>query len=1435
MNKEISSNIIEYNSYDLNYWKDFFLKKEENKINSVEIKSNDSLQLYNVKINKKIYDGIIKFDSYKCPHFFKNFSIYKNGKTYIGDFKERKLTGYGEILSKNFYYKGYIYNGKKNKKGKYIFKGKLMYIGYWRNNKRNKYGILKFLNEKKKLIYKGYWKNDKRNFYGIQHYNNNSIYNGFWEENKKCGLGKIIWFANLKNNISKYINEYENVNLKKNKVEKKTNYNLYIHEYKKKNIVENLYVGEWMNDKQHGFGIYIWFKKKKNKNKIIYQNENYDKYAGYWNKGKKDGYGIFYYNNGNKYIGIWKNNKKNGYGYLIKANGIIFKCLYKNNELISEKQLNKTYKINNIYTNSLCNVIDLFFFKKIYNITNKNIEIFYKIIYRNFEFLVEIYDYYKKRNGKKKKNKSHNFKLFDLWKMFYRSKIINTEFTLNSLNNLVIDYSLLIEENELFNFFDVNNNLEFSFNEKDIIESFFKSVDYLNIFSHNNIINNKNSFIYKNSIKTNEKKKNQKNVNLFNYYNNDVNEEYNSINTNNNINVDKTNINNDVDNENFVICDENYLNKNSSYLKEKNWNNLKNIFNLFKNIIFNNNLLCLKDCTNFNKYHHRHCCHKNENNFILKKIYFSILKSKRENNKNYLYYALVSVFQCVPLLHHIFNIAKKCNYSYSNDINVLNFYYNKEFNYNQKNGLKKNNNYSKTNNLKKNIHPLHFYEIIENKDCITYLKKLITFINLNRYYLHDENRKISFNSFISTLIHISIRFDNLNNINETLRNLINSLKRYSQKRELPNSYLLRKKEKEGKINKNHFNKIISSNKYKKKLVLDINDKKELIYLKNDIDENKKEKIKYDNQNLKERNKKSQEKSTICSICNEILNKNCKKKNYKKKNYKKKNYKKKNYKKKNCKYCLKRKLYSLCGKKCDKELINILKNFIYYFMFYFLIFESKDKKISIFSIKLNISIRLRDIILFLIKLKLLKMNRNENKVKYANLNYFLFYKKRKKKKKKKSILLNEIDYKDNLLDCKMKNKNSSKTFNKKKNPNNIIINSKEKKNAKCKNIEKNSNNLVIERNTKNMHCDKIIDNENNVNENRKDKNKKNKTDNCKINKSEVKKNNINKNENNENNENNKNEYNENEINYTKNICQKEKNNKKEFCKKKKSVGRVKKLIFKSFSKMFYLSFSEILSIFSSIFNSKNMKLVNELSVDLYLSKLKKKKRKNKINKYSLKNNIIHYFMILKEKREINSLNNSDKTNYKVYNKLSKNHKKINKEYMYTLSARNSERNINIKNSKWSSLGKLNCDPIFKNENILNTIGILNSENIKNRNGMETNEEYLKKKTYLMQNQHYKLIRDKQTLKNAYIKRKNEIKKKLYRLRKYIFSHKNYISILDYFNIYITPYELLLFFLKFVKIIKKKRKIKNSYNDTLYFFIFHILLYKSSILANNNKKY
>ena len=85
------------------------------------------------------------------------------------------------------------------------------------------------------------------------------------------------------------------------------------------------YIGEMINGKKHGNGIYTSpsgcvyegeFKDDKANGKGILTDCNGGKYEGDWINNNAHGKGIMTYANGNKYEGEWKDNKKNGKGII---------------------------------------------------------------------------------------------------------------------------------------------------------------------------------------------------------------------------------------------------------------------------------------------------------------------------------------------------------------------------------------------------------------------------------------------------------------------------------------------------------------------------------------------------------------------------------------------------------------------------------------------------------------------------------------------------------------------------------------------------------------------------------------------------------------------------------------------------------------------------------------------------------------------------------------------------------------------------------------------------------------------------------------------------------------------------------------------------------------------------------------------------------------
>jgi hypothetical protein len=276
---------------------------------------------------------------------YNNLALIKN-KNFIKKninniyFKGDEYTENDGILSiiyeDNTKLKGIFYNNSLNGYTKIIFSNKEIFNGEIFNNVANGYGIYMFSRQ-------------------------GCIYEGYWENNYKNGIGKEDWW---------YLDNYEGEFLKGKKHGKG--------KYKWKD--GSFYEGEWMNNNIHGLGIF------NNKNKKIYlgnfimnQMNGYGEmtyiknkgfYYGYWKDNKKNGFGVELSprkNNEDKiYIGFWKDNERYGYGILLHKNNDEknIMALWKNNKV------SKTYKTieefwNNIIQTGFGNY--LFFFQKTFD------------------------------------------------------------------------------------------------------------------------------------------------------------------------------------------------------------------------------------------------------------------------------------------------------------------------------------------------------------------------------------------------------------------------------------------------------------------------------------------------------------------------------------------------------------------------------------------------------------------------------------------------------------------------------------------------------------------------------------------------------------------------------------------------------------------------------------------------------------------------------------------------------------------------------------------------------------------------------------------------------------------------------------------------------------------------------------------------------------
>ena len=179
------------------------------------------------------------------------------------------------------------------------------------NNNNLKWGIINVTNgANESYLYIGQILNEKKEGKGI-YIDSNYVFVGQYNNNIKNGVGITYDKKLVKLNKFNYINGIpENKGIRY--------------------YTNGTYQGDFINNKREGKGIYLYndgakyegdYKDDFKNGKGIYSYKDGSKYEGDWVKGLIEGKGILYYSNKDKYVGEFKNDLKEGRGIFYFNNG----------------------------------------------------------------------------------------------------------------------------------------------------------------------------------------------------------------------------------------------------------------------------------------------------------------------------------------------------------------------------------------------------------------------------------------------------------------------------------------------------------------------------------------------------------------------------------------------------------------------------------------------------------------------------------------------------------------------------------------------------------------------------------------------------------------------------------------------------------------------------------------------------------------------------------------------------------------------------------------------------------------------------------------------------------------------------------------------------------------------------------------------------------
>jgi len=153
-------------------------------------------------------------------------------------------------------------------------------------------------------------------------------------EEIKHNLSDIVIMMNRIINENK--KNLELINSEITKLRAKT-YNISSDKNKKIEFENGVFIGNVINSKKEGKGIFYYnngsryegdWKNDIKEGKGIFYYNNGDRYEGDWKNGIIEGKGIVYYNNGDREIGDYLNNQRKGKHIILKANNEVMTNIF---------------------------------------------------------------------------------------------------------------------------------------------------------------------------------------------------------------------------------------------------------------------------------------------------------------------------------------------------------------------------------------------------------------------------------------------------------------------------------------------------------------------------------------------------------------------------------------------------------------------------------------------------------------------------------------------------------------------------------------------------------------------------------------------------------------------------------------------------------------------------------------------------------------------------------------------------------------------------------------------------------------------------------------------------------------------------------------------------------------------------------------------------